>query len=90
MKKRYALLWLNLFGSLMLLASASQQPQLTIGGMTILVWPILMLIVVTWLGGLVLRSLVHQYREYRTLYNHPPSHWNQWPNDPLPSKPIVR
>jgi hypothetical protein len=90
MKKRYVLLWLSLIGGLMLLGSASPQPQLTIGGLNILVWHVLMAIVLTMLSELALRFIAFQYHEYRTLYNHPPTHLNQWPDDPLPSKPIIR
>lgn len=90
MKKRSFLLWLSLIGGLMLLGNASPQPQVTIGGLTILVWHLLMVIVLTMLSGFALRFIAWQYHEYRTRYNHPPTHWNQWPDDPLPSKPPIR
>ncbi|MFD3164155.1 hypothetical protein [Herpetosiphon sp. NSE202] len=90
MKKRSVLLWLSLIGGLMLLGNTSPQPQVTIGGLTLPVWQMLMAIVLIMLSGVALRFIAWQYHEYRTLYNHPPTHWNQWPDDPLPSKPTMR
>ncbi|WP_110514512.1 hypothetical protein [Herpetosiphon llansteffanensis] len=90
MKKRYVLLWLSLLGGLMLLGTASPQPHVTIGELNIPLWHMIMAIVLIMLSGFALRFIAWQYHEYRTLYNHPPTHLNQWPNDPLPSKPSIR